>query len=298
MPVKPGPAYVTSATPESAHDTSVKLGPAHVMPSTPEPGNVTSVTARSAHVTSCLPSQGLFTLYKMVVSQEPLHKMAATAKMATTQRQSLIMDPTVCCDAHDGSRHLSACAAHYTPKASPVHESVPVASPVHESALEASHVYESLTEASLVHKSAPETSPVHQSAPVPPEAPTHELTVGPIMAMEAIYELTDCPVTAIEAIHEHCPERIHNSWRVTLVCCEKTKGTADDFSSTLSPSGSLKSSGENDHCRPSTLLGSSWGHLKKGERAQGRQVIKQHLRRFTLFALPLVVSGYFSAGQV
>lgn len=91
MPVKPGPAYVTSATPESAHDTSVKLGPAHVMPSTPEPGNVTSVTARSAHVTSCLPSQGLFTLYKMVVSQEPLHKMAATAKMATTQRQSLIM---------------------------------------------------------------------------------------------------------------------------------------------------------------------------------------------------------------
>ncbi|KAL0203722.1 hypothetical protein M9458_001740, partial [Cirrhinus mrigala] len=45
----------------------------------------------------------------------------------------------------------SVWAAHCTPEASPVHESVPEASPVHEP--------------------APEASPVHEFVPVPPEVP-------------------------------------------------------------------------------------------------------------------------------
>ncbi len=70
---------------------------------------------------------------------------------------------------------------------------------------------ESAPEASPVHESAPEASPVHESAPEPPEvavstaetsnvvAPTHELPVCLVTAMEVVHELTVCPVTATEA---------------------------------------------------------------------------------------------------
>ncbi len=77
------------------------------------------------------------------------------------------------------------------------------------------------SEASPVHESAPEALPVHESAPVPPEAaavtaeplkaaasaaeppeevaPTHELTVCPDTAMEAVTELMVSTATATEA---------------------------------------------------------------------------------------------------
>ncbi len=157
------------ATPESAH----------VMPATPEsvPGLIASVL-----------DPPLMSMWATGIPRAAARAFAETVPLTSVLP---VMAVTILC----------VWAAHCTSEASPVHESAPEASPVHESAPEALPVHESAPvppEAAAVTAEPPEAA---ASAAEPPEevAPTHELTVCPDTAMEAVPELTVSTATATEA---------------------------------------------------------------------------------------------------